>query len=267
MLKYLAGLILIFGLAVYVSIQDERSAQQTTQNATQLNEGAPSVKADENHPQTNIPKSEGNTPRWYRYFSRFFRWPDGPTTWVVILTLIAIAEQAQESAKATHAMRRSTDLQVIGLNQWVEVENWQGGADIFKPDTEPEEPDHLMFEFAIVNPTNYPLILKSANWKIGGQEDSIAPNCIIPPKGRHPTITSYDLTPEDMLGYAERKKALKLEVSGTIDFEDVLHNPQTQPFWVAFHCVFESGIWITKPYKTAAWVQNPEVQKKNPAES
>jgi hypothetical protein len=258
MLKYLAGLVLVFGLAVYISVQDERTAQQTTQTSEKLDKGTLSAKADENHPPQNLSNPERDSPRWYR----FFRWPDGTTAWMIVLTLMAIAEQANESAKATQAMRRSTDLQVVGLNQWVEVGDWQGGEDIWKPDAEPEQPDHLMFKFSIENPTNYPMILKAARWKIGGQEESISPSCTLPPKGVHPTLAYYDLTAEEMLLYAKTRKRLELEVSGSIDFEDVLHNAQTQPFWVAFHCIFESGIWITKPYKTAAWVQNPEIQKK-----
>jgi hypothetical protein len=249
---------LVFGLAVYISVQDERSAQQTAQEATQPAKSALPAKADENHPQQNISNPKRNLPRWYG----FFRWGDGTTTWVIVLTLIAIAEQAKESSKATRAMRDSTQLQKAGLNQWVEVGDWQGGENIWKPDTEPGQPDHLIFQFCIVNPTDYPMTLKAVRWKIGGQEESIAPNCTLPPKGKHPTLASYDLTPEEMLGYAEKKEALELEVSGSVDFEDVLHNTRTQPFWSAFHCVFQSGIWITKSYKTAAWVQNPQVTEK-----
>lgn len=170
-----------------------------------------------------------------------------------------VARQANETANASRAMRDSIELQKAGLNQWIEIDDWQGGDDIWKPDS--TEPDHLMFQFAIVNPTDFPMTLKAVRWKIGGQEESFTPNCTLPPKGRHPTIASYDLTPEELLRYAEKKSALELEVDGSVDFEDVLHNTNTQPFWLAFQCVFQSGVWVTKAYKTAAWVLNPKVEK------
>jgi hypothetical protein len=111
MLKYLAGLVLVFGLTVYVSIQDERSTQQTTQKSAQADKGALPAKTDENHPQQNVHHPEWNTPRWYAVLSPLFRWPEGPTTWVIVLTLLAIAEQARETAKATEAMRESMPFQ------------------------------------------------------------------------------------------------------------------------------------------------------------
>ncbi len=183
---------------------------------------------------------------------------------VAAITAWYVARQARETAKATQSMHDSIELQKAGLNQWVEIEDWQGGAEIWKPDIEPEQPDHLMFEFAIVNPTDHPITLKAAKWQIGGQPESIAPNCTLPPKGKHPTIASYDLTPEEMLPYAEKKKALELEVSGFVDFDDILHNARSQPFWLAFHCLFESGVWVTKFYKTAAWLENPKAKKTKP---
>jgi len=102
----------VVGLTVYVSIQDKRSAQQTPQETVQSNRGAVATKANENHPQQNGSYPERNAPSWYR----FFRWPDGPTTWVIVLTLLAIAEQARETAKATQAVRDSIPLQRDAAN-------------------------------------------------------------------------------------------------------------------------------------------------------
>jgi hypothetical protein len=107
MLKYLAGLFLVFGLALYVSVQDGRTTPQSTQKNAELNKGTLASKADENHSQENVAKPERNAPRWYR----LFRWPDGTTTWVIVLTLMAIAEQAKETAKATKAVRDGLPLQ------------------------------------------------------------------------------------------------------------------------------------------------------------
>jgi hypothetical protein len=107
MLKYLAAIVLVFLLAVYVSVQDERAAQQATTKASQIDKGTFSAETDEDHPDQNAPNPKRYAPRWFR----FFRWGDGTTTWVIVLTLLAIAEQAKESAKATRAMRDSLPLQ------------------------------------------------------------------------------------------------------------------------------------------------------------
>lgn len=201
MLKYVAGIVLMFGLALYISIQDERTAQQTTQQAAQPNKGALAAKADENHPQQNIRNPEGNAPRWYR----FFRWGDGTTTWVIILTLLAIAEQAKESAKATDAMRQSTAIQQAQLVQWVGFEDWSGGEDIWLYDEE-KFLHHLMFNFYVVNPTSYPISLSRADWVIGKQHEGIAINeSTFPPRGRHSTIMEYQLTPEEFETYRNGK--------------------------------------------------------------
>lgn len=96
MLKYLAALFLIFGLAVYISIQDKRAAEQSTQNATGPNNGALPANAEEYHPQENVSDAERNLPSWYG----FFRWPNGTTVWAIVLTLVVIADQTSQTAKA-----------------------------------------------------------------------------------------------------------------------------------------------------------------------
>jgi len=99
MWKYLVMFAVVFGLAVYVARQDERAAQQATRKATQLNKDAVSAKTNEEHPQENVGDTERQTPSWYG----FFRWPNGTTTWAIILTLLAIAEQTSQTAKAAKA--------------------------------------------------------------------------------------------------------------------------------------------------------------------
>jgi hypothetical protein len=255
MKKYVAGLILVFGLTVYVSIQDERTAQQATQNATQLNEGTPSVKADENHAQKNIPNPEGNTPRWYRYSSRFFRWPDGPTAWVIVLTLLVIAEQASDTAKATQAMQQSTAIQQSQLVQWVNIEEWSGGEDIWLYDDD-NFLHHLTFAFYIVNPTNYPISLNRADWIIGPHKDGVAINeSTFPPRGRHSTLMEYQLTSEEFEVYGNGKLRY-FEVEGTITFVDVSKVERIQHFAVTLNCAFEKGVVGFKPYKTSGWEAN-----------
>src|ERR1700677_1125024 len=95
MLKYLAIFAVVFGLAVYVSVQDERAAEQGANKATQSDKTAPLAEPDKEHPQENISHTERHSPSWYR----FFRWPESTTLWAVILTLCAIADQARLMAK------------------------------------------------------------------------------------------------------------------------------------------------------------------------
>jgi len=187
--------------------------------------------------------------------------PEGALVIVGIVTCLVIGWQSWETRKSAEATDKSAKLQRAGMNQWVEVENWQGGKDIWRPDDD-DAPHHLMFDFVIVNPTNYPMTLRTIRWKIGEQEGTLPLNFTFPPKGRHPTITSYDLTDEEFLNYGDAGKPLELSVSGSIDFDDVLRNPQTQLFWVAFHCRFTDGIIIVKPYKTSSWVQHSKAWKK-----
>jgi len=105
MRKYLALFVVIFGLAVYVSVQDERATQQSIQTSAQLANGTASAKAGEKQPQENRP----DTGRFKRICFSFFRWPNGTTAWAIIFTLLAIAEQTQHTAKAARATQASTD--------------------------------------------------------------------------------------------------------------------------------------------------------------
>ena len=91
MLKYLLGFVLVFSLAVYVAIQDERAAQQSAQEAKQPSKSTVGAVPDSDHPQQKKPNPIGDLPGWYG----FFRWPNGTTTWAILLTLLAIAEQTR----------------------------------------------------------------------------------------------------------------------------------------------------------------------------
>lgn len=96
------------GLTLFIARQDERAAQESAKNPTQLNNGAVS-ESNEQHPQKHIENTNWDTPGWYS----FFRWPTGTTTWAIILTLLAIAEQTAETAKAAKATRDSVGQGII----------------------------------------------------------------------------------------------------------------------------------------------------------
>ncbi len=244
MLKYLAGLVLVFGLAIYISVQDERAAQQTTPHAAQLSKSALPAEADENHSQQNVPNPERNAPRWYR----FFRWGDGTTTWVIVFTLLAIAEQAHESAKATLAMQRSIALQEVSMKQWIEVTNWHSEEQLRDIRGKPT----LMIYFDILNPTDRVVTLTGMEWNIGKETGNETLNAVVPPKKAHPTIIGYSLTHHQAAEF-ESQIPVKFSVAGNIGFTDALGTPQRQPFWVSLHCGIGNGIIIIKQFETAAW--------------
>jgi hypothetical protein len=103
MWKYLVILSVIGALAVYVAIQDQRSATKSTEQSTAPSKAVVAPEAHNDHPKSDTENTKRNSPRWYRLFA----WPEGITTWAIILTLLAVAEQARESAKATRAVRDS----------------------------------------------------------------------------------------------------------------------------------------------------------------
>jgi hypothetical protein len=106
MLKALAILtVMIIGLAVFVAIQDEKATQQNKAKATNHDKSLdkPAIPvagpSGTEQPQENIEKPEWNLPGWYG----FFRWPNGTTTWAILLTLWAVAWQSNETKKTAEA--------------------------------------------------------------------------------------------------------------------------------------------------------------------
>jgi hypothetical protein len=108
--------------ALFIARQDERTAQQSAQKSTQLDKRAFPAETDKQHSHENVPDTNRDTPSWYG----FFRWPNGSTTWAVILTLMAIAEQTRETARAAKAteasveeVKRQVTASHDGLRAWI----------------------------------------------------------------------------------------------------------------------------------------------------
>lgn len=97
MRKYLIAFALVFGLAGYVSIRDEHDANQSAQESATALKSTISATPNENHFQ--------------QYVTYFFRWPNGTTTWAILFTLLAIAEQTKETARSAKAAEDSIPLQ------------------------------------------------------------------------------------------------------------------------------------------------------------
>jgi hypothetical protein len=127
MRKYLVGLIIVLLLGFVVARQDRRAADQSAQKSTRSHETTNTAAANKQHPQENIGDPGGNGPRWYWLcFGDLFRWPNGTETWAMILTLLAIAEQSNESRKSTkiaseaiiHQFRPRLKVRSIWADDW-----------------------------------------------------------------------------------------------------------------------------------------------------
>ncbi|MGA7057346.1 MAG: hypothetical protein WBY78_07915 [Terriglobales bacterium] len=89
----------VTALTVYVAIQDQHYTNTAARERTQFADGATSTETHNEHSNPNTDNPKGNPPSWYR----FFAWPDGVTVWAIFLTLIVIAKQTVETAKAADA--------------------------------------------------------------------------------------------------------------------------------------------------------------------
>src|SRR5579863_8960885 len=104
MKKYLAALVVVMGMAFVVGRQDQYGTDQSAHKTTESRKAVTSDSPNEQYPQEDITTPKGDGPHWYTFFFySLFRWPAGTTTWAIILTLLAIAEQARET-------RRSVDV-------------------------------------------------------------------------------------------------------------------------------------------------------------
>jgi hypothetical protein len=105
MKKYIVIFVILVGIAFFIARQDERAAQQSAKESTHLDKRAFPTDPNEKHPEKDVPDSKWHAPSW---LVAFFRWPNGTATWVVILTIMAIAEQTGETAKAAKAVVKQT---------------------------------------------------------------------------------------------------------------------------------------------------------------
>jgi hypothetical protein len=114
MRKYIAifGVVLLGGiilaLAVYIGCQDDRYTREVAQKAAALHQGASSANLNVMNSPENVPGHELNAPSWYGWYG-FFRWPNGTTAWAIILTLIAIVEQAKQTAVTAKAALKQAE--------------------------------------------------------------------------------------------------------------------------------------------------------------
>jgi hypothetical protein len=164
MWKYLAIFAVIFGLAVYVACQDERAAQESAQKAARLDKSSVPAKSDEQYLQENVPNAERHTPSWFG----FFRWPNGTTTWAIILTLLAIAEQTKETARSAKAAEKAAE--AASLNAKAMITSERPWLVVSIERSEYEQPD--VFIVRVQNRGNTPATFEEGRWGHGFYPES-----------------------------------------------------------------------------------------------
>jgi hypothetical protein len=107
MLKYLVILAVCLGCALVIARHDEYSTLKSTQEAADKNNPALAGKPDENHPQEHVKNTAWDSPSGH-IFHNAFRWPEGTTVWAILLTLMAIAEQSNETRKSAESVDKQT---------------------------------------------------------------------------------------------------------------------------------------------------------------
>ena len=97
--KYIIAVAMIFGFSLHVSHEDQKTRDQYEQKCTQLNPGVATPSPHSEDCDKGAENAARHLPRWYRMFG----WPEGITTWAILLTLLAIAEQTEATRKSAEA--------------------------------------------------------------------------------------------------------------------------------------------------------------------
>jgi hypothetical protein len=101
MLKYFLVFVLLLAGSVLVTSQYEK---YTHEAAAESQKSGASVAASGNtqQPTANTEQAERDHPGWYLAY-QVFGWPNGITVWALFLTLMVIADQTKQTAKAADA--------------------------------------------------------------------------------------------------------------------------------------------------------------------
>jgi hypothetical protein len=101
--KYGIAVVIILGFSIYVSHQDQKTRDQYEKECAKLNAGAVSPTAHREDCDKGAEDAARHLPRWYRVFG----WSEGITTWAILLTLLALAEQTVQTKRAAEATDNS----------------------------------------------------------------------------------------------------------------------------------------------------------------
>jgi hypothetical protein len=240
MLKYLAVLGVVIGLAVFIARQDKRAAQESAEKAARLGNAALPAVANKDHAEEHVYDPERDSPSWYG----FFRWPNGSTTWAIILTLLAIAEQTSQTRKAAEATRDSVLLQEKAMEQWVDIANWR--ADILQ--LIPGEGGHLVIGVDIVNRTDYPLRITGGQMifkhSAGFKGTLDFPRTSLTPHVPYESAVAVEITEKQVVNYVA--EPILVTVAGAWSHTGVLEKPTPQVLGGVLRCAKDSTVFTPK---------------------
>lgn len=113
--KYVMAIAVIWTCAIYVSHQYAKVRKQCEETCRHVRTVAVPSVAHEKTCNECEQDAERNFPTWYRLFS----WPEGITTWAIVLTLIAIAEQTSQTRKAAEAALLNARAVINAERPWI----------------------------------------------------------------------------------------------------------------------------------------------------
>jgi hypothetical protein len=103
--KYGITIAVILGCSIYVSHQDQKIRDRYEQKCAQLNASTISPAPHQEDCEKGAENAARHLPHWYRVFG----WPEGITTWAILLTLLVIADQTAQTRRAADATRDSVE--------------------------------------------------------------------------------------------------------------------------------------------------------------
>lgn len=115
--KYLLTVAVIWGCAIYVSLQYKKATDKCENKSKQFDTGAVYPAIHDSQSKECQKETEAAFPHWYRIFS----WPEGITALAILLTLLAIAEQTMETSKAAQSALLNAQAVINAERPWILV--------------------------------------------------------------------------------------------------------------------------------------------------
>jgi len=174
----------------------------------------------------------------WRY--ELFSWPEGITTWAIILTGFAIAWQSSETRKSANAALRSVKVQESGMGQWVDVDPL--GCYIQTPPAGKRDfPFTINLLFEAVNNTNNTFDIQKIVTEIGmlpyeREVFTVETNVTLAfqEKSRSKRYAFY--VPTQSITEEWFRKGTVVTINGEITFKNCLGVVQTDHFGGLYRC-------------------------------
>ena len=256
--KFGIAIAVILCSSVYVSSQDQKTRDQYEQKCTQLNARSISPSAHSEDCDKGAENAARHLPRWYRIFG----WPEGITTWAILLTLLALAEQTSQTKRAAIA----TEDAARAAQDSVNVMREQNKA--------AQQKQRARIVVKII-PAKLPIT--QVLWQVKFQVENIGPTHAfdawlyvkfeftaspVPPpihqtkmlqhlpriraeKSRH--VLTDPLVWEDVRNEARMQEVaagkLFLHMRGTVDYQDIFGEPHVTPFRYLWNANIDTPSW------------------------